>query len=927
MEYSKQIQNVIESLDPFATETEILQYEQPNPFYLPTEGSGLKYTKTKFLADAYKNVHILCLCDDFEITADNKNRIQLFYQADSEISELKGQSKFVTLIRGPFSLVHLQTIRSGLVPVDKQLLNYFNNDCLELADKEIVYLMLETRESNVKSWIKLYESENNLDKFIEQKIFASYYRLDDKKLNDNILSLIGRVGDFKYWQDERNCALSIDNAFSERKFNLSFFQKWNLPIEEIEKELQKLLQNFSENKSKAKSDNPAYPVQITDSTIIEPKEDPLKMSTYVDGSKRDNKSFFGIVKTDELVIKKETVQELLVNHSLSEKEKYYLLCNLLASKNYCHYVLNNKKVLDANKDLMEKYKPVIRYLMGYSWISLYMEESIRKTKTKELDRFVFDINTAAALPVFPFVSNSPHLNPYFSCMISDVSLNCNQNMCGVKNTIEYQNGIVNLEEFRTRMNIFISGNQTINLLNGANWDHMAVTGGIMAAIMPKTNPLMALFKKTADPKIPMSDKELNRFFQEYYSKSDIDIACNNTNILDFIEHVKHLKTIVQTNLGQNKNNAIQIIPNKSLAIFINSTLLKEKCDREEIPFKYEYIIENKNKRAVKFYFYELYLEQKKKSNGKNRAILGEKINDDEYFEIIDYCEFDKTVIIINNNEFEKEHIENRSPESNSGIEMIYFIKEKDRIPTITEEDDFETDCKVNNLPFQEQSQKSGPIIFVKFSETLKYKITSKYLKHPFEIFRITDVEFFSCVSRFHLPCVRSYYNGANCYLLPSAITAYQTLTNIDFKYFVGSHDPISIIDKYRKRGYGTILNKTEINQYLSYVMAAENYKKAYGISNTSDIKNIIGNLDAEHCFFKPRKTIPEDFPVDPDIKPTDYNKSNLTYVVSEADILKHYKKKYSKYSSEFIGKRTINSKGQIEPIKKWMIDASYDLLN
>lgn len=916
-------QNEIESLDPFAAKMEVLQYDQPNPFYIPINGSDLKYTKTKFLADEYKNVYVLCLSNDFEASTQNKNKIKLFYEPDTEVSELKGQSKLVTLIQGPFPLVHLHNIRAGLVSVGKEVLEYFNHDSNELNNKEIVYLMLETKEFNVRSWIKLYESESNLDKFIEQKIFTSYYKLDDKTSENNLLALIGQVGDFKYWQNERNCSLTVNNAFNDRKFNLSFMNKWNLPTEEIEKELQKLLQNFKETKSKL-TNNSNYPAQMTDpknkmnkpKKIIEPieqKPDPLKMNNYVDGSKTDLKSFFGIVKTEELAIKKESVEELLLNYSLSEKEKYYLICNLLASKNYCHYVLGNSKIMNANKELLEKYKPIMKYLIGYAWISLYMEESLKKTRTKQTDRFVLDIDTAALLPVFPFCSDAPHLNPYFTSMVSDQFLNPGQNIHGVKQSAEYQNGIVNLAEFKRRLNIFTSKKADVNLLEGADWTNMVITGGTMAAIMPKTNPLMALFRKTADPTSEISEQELNRFFQEYYSKSDVDMACNHSNILDFIEHVKNIKNIIQSNLGQNiKDGDIEVTPTKTLAIYINAGMLKEKCDRGEIPFKYDYVVANKNKRSVKFYFYEDYIEQKKMANISNKKILGDKINDDEYFEIIDYCDFEKSVIIINDVAFESDVIENRTPESNSGIETVYFSYDKSKESQETQ--------------VSEEKSKKKTNVFIRFSETLKFKISSKLFDHPFEIFRISDVEFFSCVSRFHLPCVRSYYNGTNCYLLPSAVTAYQTFTNIDFKYFVGSKDPISIIDKYRKRGYGTLLNKTEINQYLSYIMAVDNFKRAYGVAQNDEIKNIVGSLDVNHEFFKPRKNIPEDFSINPNIK-LDYSAPKLDYLKNKEDLFKVYKKRYMNYSSEFLEKKTIGSNGQIEPMKLWMIDASYDLLN
>ena len=85
---------------------------------------------------------------------------------------------------------------------------------------------------------------------------------------------------------------------------------------------------------------------------------------------------------------------------------------------------------------------------------------------------------------------------------------------------------------------------------------------------------------------------------------------------------------------------------------------------------------------------------------------------------------------------------------------------------------------------------------MKISENIKFKLISIDLIHPMEIFRVKDKDFFSTVGRFHLPCVRSFYDGNNVYMLPSCITAMLTGYNIDYKYFAGVRDPIDIITKY-----------------------------------------------------------------------------------------------------------------------------------
>lgn len=904
----------LELLDPSVANAQVLQYEQTNPFFVKAVGSNLRYTKMKIFAEEYQSVNILCLLDDVEMTNQTKNLINLFYQPDTEISELIGQKKFITSIKGPFDLLHLTTIRKGLVIIKKELLEHFNHESFEsnpLAEKELVYLMLESKESDVRSWMKIYEKESNLNQFIKQKIFTSAYELNDSIVDNHLISLISQVNDFKYWQNKYNCSLSINNAFSNRKFNLAFTNKWKISVEEIEKELDKLLKNFKENKSVAVASN--YPTELTENneknTVdynsnsgLQPKNkqtnatiDPLEMKPYVDGSKLDMYSYFGVIQPNDLTIDYRSVNELLTKHTLNEREKYHLICNLLASKKYCHYVANSGTILESNKELFEKYKPVFKYVFGYAWITMYMEESLRKSRTVSTDRYVFDIETASRLPVFPFTPNSPHDNPYFTYMVSDNLTNINNGIGCVKQSANYQRGIVDLAEFRRRFNIFVSGKETLNLFEGVNWSNMAVTGGCMAAILPKSNPLMALFQSTESNLI--TEEELNRFYQEYYNNSDIDIACNFNNMLDFIEHVRSLKQAIYKNLANPdiKESEIIISPLKTLVIYINDNLLKKKCESNELPFTYDDVINNKNTNAVKFYFYELYQEHKKQTNQSNMKILGLKINSDEYFEIVNYCKYENTIILVNNASFETEIIPNRTPSSNSGIECVFFMKEQDGTT------------------------------FIKFSETLKCKINSIHMKHSIEAFRISEVEFFSSVAKFHLPCVRAYYNGTTCYMLPSAITAYHTMMNIDFKYFVGSHDPISIIDKYRKRGFGTILNKAETNQYLSYLMAIGNHKKAYDIKGTADIKKIIGCLDVNNDYYKPRKLVPEDFPVDPTVN-MNYKTPTMQYLESRDAIITSYKDSYPKYSAELINLTTINSSGQINPFKPWVIDAGYDFL-
>src|SRR6185437_9370946 len=120
----------------------------------------------------------------------------------------------------------------------------------------------------------------------------------------------------------------------------------------------------------------------------------------------------------------------------------------------------------------------------------------------------------------------------------------------------------------------------------------------------------------------------------------------------------------------------------------------------------------------------------------------------------------------------------------------------------------ERDCEINiflnDIKKTEIGEKN--IAVLKISESIRYKLKSPKLLRTIETFRSRAEDFFSTVSQFHLPCVRAYYNGANVYMLPTFITAMLTCVNINYKYFAGVRDPVEILNKYRSRGFGTLLN-------------------------------------------------------------------------------------------------------------------------
>ncbi|AGF85251.1 hypothetical protein QJ854_gp531 [Moumouvirus goulette] len=160
----------IDLMDPFGSQNINEENNFSNPFYLDINASKFKFTKIKDLQQEHNEVYILCLSDDFENSSKNMKRINIFFEIDSDESELKAQSKLVTLVKCPKEILYLANIRQGLIQVNKNILEYFNHEVYNLNDKELVYLMLETREKNIKMWLKSHNpSKYYFDKFVKKK--------------------------------------------------------------------------------------------------------------------------------------------------------------------------------------------------------------------------------------------------------------------------------------------------------------------------------------------------------------------------------------------------------------------------------------------------------------------------------------------------------------------------------------------------------------------------------------------------------------------------------------------------------------------------------------------------------------------------------------------------------------------------------------
>ena len=868
-----------------------------NPFFSDLKSSPLKNIQR---IDNYKRC--LVICKKNGIKELNFYEINFLFEKVIDKQKYKDLSNYFTLVEGSIKLLKNKShFKKGLL-IDRHLLTDFNHRNFDLENDEIVIPIFELSEDDfLINYNTLYEGFYNLEDAIKIKTFYDYFNCDSynfqpkKRLNEIFKS----IKETEYWTNDYNCKMNMTDVFKSRTFQYKGSDKYSKAQvvssskEYKDKNAKEIIEGMI---SMGKTD---YNFQ----NIITKKENFIDASSSIVDKKTKFKLYR--INSQEIPFTKEQVSSWfkLTNN---EKDLFDLFNTFLLSKQYCHLVLNNKEVLIKMENIIDKYMPLYRYLFGYAWLCFYMEECITKTWSTKDSRFVFDIDTANKLPIFPFCQEDPFLNPYFTLLVDNNLVDLTNNCIGLPMIKNYEgHGIDTLENFRKKFNVFTTGKEDKNIFNGLEtkegsneWKYFGIGGSSITACIEKRSPLLDIVSNKNNTFV----QQWTRYFEEYHSESDIDVMCNATSMMDFIDQFSKLKEVVTNNLneinGKDVSDTIEVDNIKSLTIVVNSKYIDE-CMKEYDP---EYIIKNFDTNEIKEIFYQKYVNAKIEMNKILRTKISDKKDISLYEKFLKLCSQDEMNIQLTTYE-------------------------------ITKEDVVENDCQhyvyMNDIRSNgnKVNQKDN-ILLLKISESIRYKIKSTYIPHALEVFRTNYNDFFSCVARFHLPCVRSYYNGDNVYLLPSSIIALMTHVNIDYKYFAGIRDPIDIINKYRIRGFGTVINTNEKTHMVKYNSDHEKWKKIFGI-DIKDINTVNSHFSSKNLdsnIYKPGKFFK-------DVSSDSYNQNNInySYLNNKKDLFDYYKEEYNYDKSEsmidLFKFKSINKDGSIEPLKKWIIDASYEMLS
>ena len=769
----------------------------------------------------------------------------------------------------------------NIIMMTKEQLQPYNIFNYELENKNIVLPIFNIAYLNLLKYLEQYDSTNTLETIYKTVTLNTYFQVPEFNVGSNnfLCEIISSLDETKYWTHNYNCLLNITDKFTKRQFS---FHSARITDKNIAKVVEKL---FNTEMTKKKQ-NENYL-----------KEQEIKKEEYVDAASVLEKNGFSFYKiSNNSQYTKQDINSLF--DMLNNKQRFLLFSNLMVSKKYCHLVVNNQYILKLMKNELSKFAPLFRYLLGYAWLRLYTEECIKKTFINTNDEFIFDINTASELPVFPFNHNYPKENPYMSILVKDNELDPRNNICGVPfyegSTSFNGTGICNLDEFKLRFNIFCTSNPNNNIVEGFDFEKykVGITGSIITACLQRNHPLMSVFTNT-----DTLTEKFNNYFNEYYANSDVDVMFIAKDHNTFIDNVKAFYENVTSNLCRINTYAkpehVKLSLHKLVYLFVSEDFINKNINLDsKIKNKITYVSEHIEDENIKELFKPYYLKMIK----KKMTELTKDLSADE------------------------------------------IIKLKQKYPDI-----FNVDNIAFRVYINKSNEKIENTLFTKFTKdidlefTYKYSISSPYLNHNLELFPVKYDDFFSVVSTFHLPCVRGYYNGSNVYMTPSCISAHLTFMNLDYKYIVGTKDPFSIINKNRMRGFGTWLNSTEKQHFMTYSSSIPFWKQLYSVSKKSSksvlSKNILGPINMNSKLYHPRLYNTDNYDDCMYVELTNrYDDTKLPVPLYENDdnkrmhILKGFfpgcinitEVNYNKLA-------TIDKNGCVNPVKKWIINSTWEI--
>ena len=556
--------------------------------------------------------------------------------------------------------------------------------------------------------------------------------------------------------------------------------------------------------------------------------------------------------------------------------------------------------------MFEKYKIIFKYLIGYAWLSLKLQENNKKF-IKDDDVYILDIDTANKLPIYPFTYEDINQNPYACIFIDKENLDLKNNCLSLNMMKDYSKyyGVCDSTEFRRRLNIFINGVNHDGILQYINWDNCVITGSAMTACAMKYNPLFDLCKLNNHNNLNnqnnniLTDADLNNFFFHYYSESDVDIVVKSKNM--FIEN-SYLDIVDKLNINLNDNNyKTNVTCVRNGAIMMSNEFIEYELENIRKILENPNITVNSFKRSfnlenikIKEYFYNKYYINFK----------------DEHIKVVDNLGKSENIIY-------KKYLEKCTSSELRIHTLNYQMNEVDQKKLDFEKYIYLDDIMKDDCNKDSNNKKLVCIV----SDSIRYQLKMNNAR-TLELFKGRNENHFSTISRFHMDFVRAFWNGTTVKCLPSFITSMMLQISTDYKYFASVRSPIDIINKYRSRGFGMILNKAEksdMSWYNSEWSASNENNKWKKVLTTA---TMFGAKDSNNGLFKFSK-ITQNLPDD-------------CYQITKHETVETFDSAFSSFTNDqnqkpeilkLIKHKAIADNGSINKLDRYIYKFAYDTNN
>ena len=132
----------------------------------------------------------------------------------------------------------------------------------------------------------------------------------------------------------------------------------------------------------------------------------------------------------------------------------------------------------------------------------------------------------------------------------------------------------------------------------------------------------------------------------------------------------------------------------------------------------------------------------------------------------------------------------------------------------------------DELDLYNRTSQFKPCLTMEREDTItSHKWIVRGLPRNVDIFRVDNIS--ACVSRFHLGCVRAWYDGHTIHCFPSFIIAAHTGVNVDTRWMSSRKDIRDVVLKYHARGFGTYLNQDDLTNLITFIEQQTKYPKAF----------------------------------------------------------------------------------------------------